>query len=152
MLLIDSLLATPALSPITRLPRASHLSERKICDDCSAATSVRAATRNATPLRRFPPITPHISPIRRAQCLLRAGLSLFTFHRVPGRSASHFSLSDAFSCGSTTGEGYPPFSLVCRLLLLLRRAFSGSSGGLLCSQPGDPFSVSGFPSSCLVWS
>ena len=65
------------------------------------------------------------------------------------RLTSHEQVT-AFSCGLTTGEGYPPFSLVCALLLLCGSAFSRSGGGFLSSQPGDPFSVSGFPSLGLV--
>ena len=81
---------------------------------------------------------------------LRAGLSPFTFHWVPGGTPLSSHNEVAFSCGLYTGEGYPPFSLVCSLLLLFGSVFSGSRGGFLSPQPGDPFGVSGFPSLGLV--
>ena len=83
-------------------------------------------------LNDFTPDTPSLPPI--------------TSHF--SRLTSHEDVT-AFSCGLIAGEGYPPFSLVCSLLLL-GSVFSGSCGGFLGSQPGDPFSISGFPSLGLV--
>src|ERR1700747_1829130 len=55
-----------------------------------------------------PPIRfPHLSPIRRARCLLRAGLSLFTFHPPPCAFAVPFFAFLALFCGY---QGLPPIT------------------------------------------
>jgi hypothetical protein len=65
---------------------------------------------------------------------------------------THHQHGVAFSCGATAGEGLSSFLIGCGFLLFFGSAFSRSRCVFLGPQPGDPFSVCGFPGLRLIGS